>query len=118
MADMRAACWRLHHNKSCKRHHPTHVSSSFIHLISPDAGAGQSHDGFFEFAREGRVKHVLGAAKLVDAGGVHLKDGTLLLADMVVYAGGCEFQGSPPFLAELGLGKCLLLRDGVMHAAP
>ena len=51
------------------------------------------------------MKHVLGTAKAVDAAGVHLKGGAVLLADMVIYAGGCEYQGSPPFLAELDLGE-------------
>ena len=67
--------------------------------------AGQSHDGFFEFARDGRVQHILGAAIAVDERGVRLKDGSVLPADMVIYAGGCEYQGSPPFLAELDLGE-------------
>lgn len=66
--------------------------------------AGQSHDGFFEFARDGRVKHVLGTATTVDSCGVTLKDGTQLPAHMVIYCGGCEYQGSPPFLKDLKLG--------------
>lgn len=69
------------------------------------ACAGQSHDGFFEFARQGRVKHVLGSAKLVSGSGVTTKDGTVYPADMIVFCGGCEYQGSPPFLADLKLGK-------------
>ncbi|BDA43875.1 probable tRNA-specific 2-thiouridylase MnmA at C-terminar half [Coccomyxa sp. Obi] len=79
------------------------------HLI-PSGGpkdmnyTGQSHDGFFEFARDGRVKHVLGTATTVDGCGVTLKDGTQLPAHMVIYCGGCEYQGSPPFLKDLKLG--------------
>jgi hypothetical protein len=68
-------------------------------------GAGQSHDGYFEFSRSGQVKHVLGTAKLVSEKGVTTKDGTVIPADMVVFCGGCEYQGSPPFLADLKLGK-------------
>jgi hypothetical protein len=66
--------------------------------------AGQSHDGFFAYARAGRVQHILGAAVALNERGVHLSDGGVLPADMVVFAGGCEYQGSPPFLAELDLG--------------
>ena len=50
------------------------------------------------------MQHVLGTAEVVDGRGVCLKDGTVLPADLVVYCGGCEYQGSPPFLAELHLG--------------
>jgi hypothetical protein len=71
--------------------------------------AGQSHDGFFEFARDGRVKHVLGKAVIVNEKGVSLKDGTLLPAHMVIYCGGCEYQGSPPFLKGLNLGRVTFL---------
>lgn len=67
--------------------------------------AGQSHDGFFEFARDSRVKHVLGTAVFVNEQGVQLKDGTLLPAHMVIYCGGCEYQGSPSFLKGLNLGR-------------
>ena len=67
--------------------------------------AGQSHDGYFEFSRHGQVKHVLGSAKLLSEKGVTTKDGRVYPADMVVFCGGCEYQGSPPFLAELNLGK-------------
>lgn len=72
--------------------------------ICRHACAGQSHDGFFEFARDGRVKHILGTATLIDERGVTLKDGTVLPAHMVTYCGGCEYQGSPPFLKDLNLG--------------
>ena len=51
------------------------------------------------------MKHVLGTAKLVSEKGVTTKDGTVIPADMVVFCGGCEYQGSPPFLADLKLGK-------------
>ena len=51
------------------------------------------------------MKHILGTATAVDERGVVLKDGTVLPADMVIYNGGCEYQGSPPFLKELGLGE-------------
>jgi hypothetical protein len=47
----------------------------------------------------------------VDGRGVVLKDGTLLQADLVIYNGGCEYQGSPPFLKELGLGESSLTKD-------
>ena len=67
--------------------------------------AGQSHDGYFEFSRNGQVKHVLGSAKVLSEKGVVTKDGTVYPADMVVFCGGCEYQGSPPFLANLKLGE-------------
>ena len=67
--------------------------------------AGQSHDGYFEFSYHGQVKHVLGSAKLLSEKGVTTKDGRVYPADMVVFCGGCEYQGSPPFLADLKLGK-------------
>ena len=51
------------------------------------------------------MKHVLGTAKLVSEKGVTTKDGTVYPADMVVFCGGCEYQGSPPFLADLKLGE-------------
>lgn len=69
--------------------------------------AGQASDEYFEHARSGRLKVVVGPAKLIDGAGVHLKDGRVLPADMVCYCGGFEFQSSPPFLAELGLGETL-----------
>ncbi len=53
------------------------------------------------------MKHVLGSAKLVSELGVTTKDGTVYPADMVVFCGGCEYQGSPPFLANLKLGEPL-----------
>ena len=67
--------------------------------------AGQSHDGYFEFSRSGQVKHVLGSAKLLSGRGVTTKEGTVYPADMVVFCGGCEYQGSPSFLADLELGN-------------
>ena len=78
----------------------------FMSLIVMTLRAGQSHDGYFEFSRHGQVKHALGNAKLVSEKGVTTKDGTVYPADMVVFCGGCEYQGSPPFLAELKLGEC------------
>ena len=51
------------------------------------------------------MKHVLGSAKLVSEAGVTTKEGTVYPADMVVFCGGCEYQGSPPFLANLKLGE-------------
>ena len=68
------------------------------------ARAGQSHNEYFQYARTGQVRHAVGPATAVDEAGVRLADGSVLPADMVVYCGGFEFQGSPPFLAELGLG--------------
>ena len=73
--------------------------------------AGQSHNGYFEFSRTGQVKHVLGSAKLVSEAGLTTKDGTVYPADMVVFCGGCEYQGSPPFLANLKLGTASALRS-------
>ena len=66
--------------------------------------AGQAHDGFFSSARSGRARHLLGTAAEIDESGVRLEDGRHLPADMVVFCGGCEWQGSPRFLQGLGLG--------------
>ena len=52
------------------------------------------------------MKHMLGTATTVNSCGVTLKDGTQLPAHMVIYCGGCEYQGSPPFLRDLKLGGC------------
>lgn len=79
------------------------------HLIPSGAAKdmdlnGQAHDEYFDFARNKDVKHVVGRAKAVEERGVVLEDGSVLPADVVVFCGGCEYQASPPFLAELGLG--------------
>ena len=88
-------------------------------LIMACMGAGQSHDGYFEFSRSGQVKHVLGTAKLVSEKGVTIKDGTVIPADMVVFCGGCEYQGSPPFLADLKLGQYSIQSlHGAIYKAP
>ena len=50
------------------------------------------------------MQHILGTAEVLDDRGVCLKGGTVLPADLIIYCGGCEYQGSPPFLAELHLG--------------
>ena len=78
--------------------------------------AGQSHDGYFEFSRHGQVKHVLGSAKLLSEKGVTTKDGRVYPADMVVFCGGCEYQGSPSFLAELKLGKTQACRSSNLYS--
>ncbi len=66
--------------------------------------AGQAHDSYFSCARDGTVQHLLGAAAEVDDTGVRLADGRCLPADVVVFCGGCAWQGEPAFLAGLGLG--------------
>ena len=95
----------------CKRRWPAGVRypKCNIHIIignnDDHMRAGQSHDGYFEFSRQSRVRHVLGSAKLVSEAGVSTKDQAVYPADMVVFCGGCEYQGSPPFLADLKLGE-------------
>jgi len=70
----------------------------------PCAPAGQAHDSYFSCARDGAVRHLLGAAAEVDEAGVRLADGRHLPADIVVFCGGCAWQGEPAFLASMGLG--------------
>ena len=70
--------------------------------------AGQAHDGFFSSARRGQARHLLGTAAEIDESGVRLEDGRHLPADMVVFCGGCEYQGEPRFLQGLGLGAAPL----------
>ena len=72
--------------------------------VDADGAAGQAHDGFFSAARSGQVRHLLGAAAEIDDAGVRLKDGRHLPAGLVVFCGGCEWQGTPRFLRGLGLG--------------
>jgi hypothetical protein len=88
-----------------QRHFPLHTSDLKSSGVI-NACAGQSHNEYFQFARTGRATYIVGTATAIDEAGVRLADGTLLPADMVVYCGGFDFQQSPAFLAELGLGEC------------